>query len=358
MQQLNTIIKTMNKKQARQQNIVNFIQSKAEVSNSEILDFLGDSIERTTLQRDLNFLQKRGLIVKSGSGRGTVYFVLEINKISIPVNIKEYFNVPYFQREIKKSFNFEIFNILSHDIFAAEEKEKLEKLQKEFRKNFSKYDSQTIINKEFERIMIEFSWKSSAIEGNTYSLLGTEALIKNNVTGKGKTKEETQMILNHKDAFNEAIQNRERFIKLRSADVEYIHYVLTKKLNIAKNIRKESVGITGTEYHPLDNEAQIKEALQNMVDLVNKKESFFEKAFLVSILIAYIQVFEDGNKRTSRMISNAILLANQSIPLSYRIVDIEEYKKAIILFYELNNISYIKQIFIEQFEDAVNNYFK
>jgi prophage maintenance system killer protein len=358
MQQLNVIIKTMNKKQERQRNIINYIQGKSEVSNSEILDFLGDAIERTTLQRDLNFLQKKGLIIKSGSGRGTVYSVSEINKISLPVNVKEYFNVPYFQREIRKSFNFHIFNILSHDIFSTEEKEKLEKLQKEFIRNFSKYDSQTIINKEFERIMIEFSWKSSEIEGNTYSLLGTEALIKNNVAGEGKTADETQMILNHKDSFNEAIQNRERFIKLRSADIEYIHFVLTMKLRIAKNIRKEGVAITGTEYRPLDNDAQIKEALQNMVDLVNKKDLFFEKAFLSSILIAYIQVFEDGNKRTSRMVSNAILLANNSIPLSYRKVNTEEYKKAIILFYELNNISYIKQIFIEQFEDAVNNYFK
>ncbi|MEA2113165.1 MAG: Fic family protein, partial [Patescibacteria group bacterium] len=238
------------------------------------------------------------------------------------------------------------------------EKENLEKLQREFIKNFSKYDSQTLINKEFERIMIEFSWKSSVIEGNTYSLLGTEALIKNNVIGKGKTKEETQMILNHKDAFNEAIQNKERFRKLNYSDIEYIHSVLIKKLGVSKNIRKAPVGITGTKYRPLDNEAQIKEALQNMVDLINKKESFFEKAFLVSILIAYIQVFEDGNKRTSRMISNAILLTYHSIPLSYRIVDIEEYKKAVILFYEINNISYFKQIFIEQFEDAVNNYFK
>jgi Fic family protein len=206
--------------------------------------------------------------------------------------------------------------------------------------------------------MIEFSWKSSVNEGNTYSLLGTEALIKNNVVGKGKTADETQMILNHKDAFNEAIQNRERFIKLRTADIEYIHSVLTKKLRIAKNIRKEGVKITGTKYEPLNNEYQIKEMLHNMVDLVNKKESFFEKAFLVSIIIAYIQIFEDGNKRTSRMISNAILLAHYSIPLSYRIIDIEEYKKAVILFYELNNISYIKQLFIEQFEDSVNNYFK
>jgi Fic family protein len=206
--------------------------------------------------------------------------------------------------------------------------------------------------------MIEFSWKSSVIEGNTYSLLGTEALIKNNVVGEGKTADETQMILNHKDAFNEAIQNKQRFVELRSADIEYIHSVLTKKLRISKNIRKEGVGITGTKYRPLDNELQIKEATQKMVDLINKKESFFEKSFLVSILIAYIQIFEDGNKRTSRMISNAILLAHNSIPLSYRIVDVEEYKKAVILFYEINNISYFKQIFINQFDDAVNNYFK
>ena len=126
MQQLNVIIKTMNKKQERQQNIINFIQSKSEVSNSEILDFLGDAIERTTLQRDLNFLQKKGLIIKSGSGRGTVYAVSEINKISLPVNVKEYFNVPYLKREARESFNFEIFTILENDIFTAEENKLLE----------------------------------------------------------------------------------------------------------------------------------------------------------------------------------------------------------------------------------------
>lgn len=348
----------MNKKQGRQTKIASFMKERAEVSISDILSFLSANIDRKTLQRDLKELEAKFLISKKGTGKSTVYTISEINRISLPINIKEYFDIPYLKREVKESFNFEIFNILSNDIFTVEEKEKLEKLQREFIRNFSKYDSQTIINKEFERIMIEFSWKSSVIEGNTYSLLGTEALIKNNVVGKGKTADETQMILNHKDAFNEAIQNRERFIKLRSADIEYVHSILTKKLRITRNIRKEGVGITGTKYRPLDNEPQIKEAMQNMVDLINKKESFLEKAFLVSILIAYIQVFEDGNKRTSRMISNAILLAHNSIPLSYRIVDVEEYKKAVILFYELNNISYFKQMFIDQFEDAVNNYFK
>ena len=117
------------------------------------------------------------------------------------------------------------------------------------------------------------------------------------------------------------------------------------------------MGITGTKYKPIDNVFQIKEALEKMVILINKKELFFEKAFLGLILSSYIQAFEDGNKRTARMISNAILLAHNSVPLSYRIVDIEEYKKASLLFYEINNVSYFKQIFMEQFEDAVKNYF-
>lgn len=331
---------------------------RADVALSDVLSFLSADIDRKTLQRDLKELEKKLLICKKGTGKGTVYSLSDIYKVLAEVNVDKYFETPYLDREVKNIFNFEIFSILENDIFTPGEREKLDGLQKEFVRNFSQYDSQTLINKEYERIMIEFSWKSSAIEGNTYSLLGTEALIKNNVIGKGKTKEETQMILNHKDAFNEAIQNRERFIKLRPADVEYVHSVLTKKLGIAKNIRKAGVGITGTKYRPLDNEPQIREALRDMVDLINNKESFFEKAFLVSILIAYIQIFEDGNKRTSRMLSNAILLAHHSIPLSYRIVDVEEYKKSVILFYEMNNLAYFKRIFIEQIEDAVKNYFK
>jgi len=94
-----------------------------------------------------------------------------------------------------------------------------------------------------------------------------------------------------------------------------------------------------------------------MVELVNFKENFFEKSFLFLLIISYIQGFEDWNKRTARMMSNAILLSNNSIPLSYRWVDIIEYKKATILFYEKNNLNYFKKIFIDQFEDSVKNYF-
>lgn len=341
----------------RQEQIVEFAKKNQSFKNKDLVGFFDDKYSRETITRDLSFLCKQNFLNKTGAGAFVVYFLSEAYEILKEVDVEKYFSVPYIKREVKKSFNFEIFKILEGNIFTKEEKEKLENLHNEFIKNFSKYNSQTLINKEFERIMIEFSWKSSEIEGNTYSLLSTEALIKENIKEEGKSEEETQMILNHKDAFNEAIQNKQRFLKLDYSDIEYIHRVLTKKLGISQNIRNGIVGITGTKYKPLGNGFQLKEVLQEMVELINKKESFFEKVFLSLILISYIQAFEDGNKRTARMVSNAVLLAYNSVPLSYRIVDVKEYKKASLLFYEINNISYFKKIFIEQFEDAVNNYF-
>lgn len=341
----------------RQKQIIEFANKNKFFKNKDLVTFFDNGYSRETITRDLSFLYKQNILDKSGAGAFVVYSLSEIYEILKEVDVEKYFSTQYIEREVKEKFDFKIFDILDGVIFTDVEKEKIERLQKDFVKNFSKYDSQTLINKEFERIMIEFSWKSSAIEGNTYSLLNTEALIKENVVGKGKTKKETQMILNHKDAFNEAIQNRNRFKKLKYSDIESIHSILIKKLDISKNIRKGIVGITGTQYKPLNNFFQLREALEKMVELINKKELFFEKAFLGLILISYIQAFEDGNKRTARMLSNVILLTHNSIPLSYRIVDVEEYKKASLLFYEINNISYFKKIFIEQFEDAVNNFF-
>ena len=130
-----------------------------------------------------------------------------------------------------------------------------------------------------------------------------------------------------------------------------------KELNVARNIRHRRVGISGTNYRPLDNEYQIKEALEDMCALVNKRSDVFEKALLVLVLISYIQPFMDGNKRTARIISNAMLMSHHYCPISFRTVDAVEYKKAMLIFYEQNNISAFKKIFIEQFEFAVKTYF-
>jgi Fic family protein len=117
------------------------------------------------------------------------------------------------------------------------------------------------------------------------------------------------------------------------------------------------VGILGTNFRPLDNEFQIKESLTNICELVNNKSYVFEKALLSLVLISYIQPFVDDNKKTSRFVSNAILMNNRHCPISFRTVDSVVYKKAMLIFYEQNNISAFKEIFTNQFEFAVNTYF-
>ncbi|RLD84920.1 MAG: cell filamentation protein Fic, partial [Bacteroidetes bacterium] len=108
---------------------------------------------------------------------------------------------------------------------------------------------------------------------------------------------------------------------------------------------------------PIDNEFQIKEALSEICELINRKENIFEQALLTLILISYIQPFVDGNKRTARIVSNAILINNKYCPISFRTVDSIDYKKAMLLFYEQNNVTNLKDVFIEQFEFAVKTYF-
>ena len=117
------------------------------------------------------------------------------------------------------------------------------------------------------------------------------------------------------------------------------------------------VGISGTNYKPLDNEHQIKEALWDMCDLINSRDNVFEKALFSLVLLSYLQAFRDGNKRTARIISNAILISNQYCPISFRTIDSVEYKKAMLIFYEQNNLSIFKEIFMNQFEFAVETYF-
>lgn len=156
---------------------------------------------------------------------------------------------------------------------------------------------------------------------------------------------------------NFIIANPDYLEELTISHIEDIHSLLIKDLGVERNIRTRRVGITGTNYRPIDNEFQIREALQQMCDLINSRSNVFEKSLLALLLLSYIQAFNDGNKRIARMTSNAILIANGYCPISFRTVDSIDYKEAMLLFYEQNNISAFKQIFIEQFSFAVETYF-
>ena len=311
-----------------------------------------------TVKRILSSLVENGSALVSGQGRATRYSVSPQAHVTMELNIDTYFQKETDEREVQTSFNFDLINetLPKVEVFTAEEKERLNALQAQFTRNLEGI-TPTEYRKEMERLGIDLSWKSSQIEGNTYSLLETERLLKDKQTASGKTKEEAVMLLNHKDALDFVLADPEYLREISVRRIEELHTLLVKELDVDKGIRKRRVGVTGTNYRPLDNEYQIREALEDTCRLINSKENVFEKALLALVLLSYIQAFADGNKRTARITSNAILIANRYCPISFRSVDSVDYKKAMLIFYEQNNISAFKKIFIEQFAFAVNTYF-
>jgi Fic family protein len=343
---------------SKKERILNIVKANPLVSSKEIHDKFAMEIGYATVKRMLSQLIADKLIETKGSGKASKYVLSAFYELFYPIDINTYFEKEIDERVIKNQFNQTLFTTILPEIslFSKIELQKLTDLQNEYKSNVGELN-ELEYNKELERLAIDLSWKSSQIEGNTYSLLETERLLKEKETAAGKTKDDAVMLLNHKEALDFIIAHPDYVTPLTIAKIEDIHSLLIKDLGVDRNIRKRRVGISGTNYTPLDNEYQIKDALLNMCELINKKNNVFEKALLALVLLSYIQPFGDGNKRTARIISNAILIDNNYCPISFRTIDSIEYKKAMLLFYEQNNLHAFKTIFIDQFEFAVKTYF-
>ena len=338
--------------------ILQFLHYNPSSSRVEIAAGLSAAPNERTLKRLIADGVQCGDIVVEGKGKATRYSLSAQSQLMMPLDIDTYFLKDIDERKVQESFNFDLIRstLPQVDIFTTEELERLEVAHQVFIKNMATL-SEVEYRKEMERLGVDLSWKSSQIEGNTYSLLETERLLKEKLTAEGKTKEEAVMLLNHKDALDFVLDNPDYLKEISVRRIEDIHGILTKELGVGSGIRTRRVGITGTNYRPLDNEFQIKEALEDSCLLINGKKNIFEKALLALVLLSYIQAFSDGNKRTARITSNAILMAWEYCPLSFRTVDSVDYKKAMLMFYEQNNIAAFKRIFIEQYEFAIKNYF-
>ena len=338
--------------------ILQFLHYHPLANRTEIMAGLTKAPSDSTMKRLLSAAVKEGNIETAGRGPATKYKLTPQAHVTMPLDLATYFDKDIDEREVQESFNFDLIRdvLPKVEIFTKEELEVLNAAQMEFKKN-TEGMTELEYRKEMERLGVDLSWKSSQIEGNTYSLLETERLLKDKQTASGKTKDEAIMLLNHKDALDFVLDVPDYLKELSVHRIEDIHSILTKELEVDRNIRHRRVGITGTNYRPLDNEFQIREALEDTCTLVNGKDNVFEKALLTLVLLSYIQAFVDGNKRTARITSNGILIANGYCPISFRTVDSIDYKKAMIMFYEQNNIAAFKKIFTEQFLFAVKTYF-
>lgn len=346
----------------RQQVILFNFRAGNSYSSQEVTEILSvDSVQtvsQVTVKRDLAQLLRLGFLRATGKGRSVRYLLTASGQVIAPFDAHQYCQIDPDNRQGQATFDFEIFEKLGEikEFFTEPELSELRMCTQHF-VDRAKDISIALHRKELERFIIELSWKSSKIEGNSYTILETERLIRDGVEAFGRTKQEARMILNHKDAFKFVLEQKQAFARgLTLSLIEELHRILVDGLDVDFGLRSKAVGITGTSYRPLDNKFQINEAVLSFIDLINSRSNAFEKSLFAQALVPYIQPFIDGNKRTSRLLSNAILVAHQCSPLSYRSVEEDRYKEAVLTFYERGSLFSLREIFIEQYKFAANNY--
>jgi hypothetical protein len=342
----------------RQHFILNFIESRTESATRMILGAVKtrfDSVSRLTVIRDLNLLIREGLIRRQGKGR-TIYYEPTTSFLLRDFDPETYFLNEPDQRTIQSRRLQFLTSEGWHELLNAQESAQLQSCTTLYQKRLKHY-SASAIRKELQRITIEFSWKSSKIEGNTYSLLDTERLLTVHEEASGHSRAEARMILNHKKAFDYITLHSKNWKTLSVSKIEEIHTLLIEGLDVDKGLRKHPVGVVGTAYRPHDNIYQVREALEALCRLINALSNPFIKSLAAVAGVSYLQPFGDGNKRTGRVLGNALLMHHRCCPLSYRSVDEVLCKKAMILFYEQHSLVLFKRLMLEQYRFAVDHYF-
>ena len=213
---------------------------------------LGEEMSLVTVKRELSKMAINRSLSREGAGRSRVYGISVLGRIFADVDAHEYCTVEPDKRYGLEGFNFGLLPDFPPEIFSKKELEILENATNAYRRRIEDLPA-AIQKKELERLVIELSWKSSKIEGNTYTLLDTEKLILENKEAVGHDKKESAMILNHKDAFFFVREHARNFKMLTRTNLEQLHAILIKNLSVAEGLRTKPVGITGSKYRPLDN---------------------------------------------------------------------------------------------------------
>ncbi|MEH6450834.1 MAG: Fic family protein, partial [Oleispira sp.] len=210
----------------------------------------------------------------------------------------------------------------------------------------------------FNRLLIDLSYHSSRLEGNTYSLAETEKLLLQGMSADDKIDADKVMILNHKDAINFLVEGISR-IEVSEENIRTMHYLLAEGLvpnGGAGIIRTDGVRITASTYIPMEGQQRLEQQLQLIINKAAAINDPFEQSFFLLIHIAYLQAFIDVNKRTARLSANIPLVRNNLSPLSFIDLDKDDYASAMIACYELNNERPMVELFIRSYIRSCEHY--
>jgi len=217
----------------------------------------------------------------------------------------------------------------------------------------------TYVQQILNRLLIDLSWNSSRLEGNTYSLLETERLLELGEAAEGKDALEAQMILNHKAAI-ELLVEQATEVSFNRYTILNLHALLSDNLladpQACGRLRTIGVEIGGSVYLPLQVPQLIDECFQQILDTAAAITDPFEQAFFAMVHLPYLQPFEDVNKRVSRLVANLPLICENLSPLSFVDVSEKAYIEGMLGVYELNRIELLRDVFVWAYERSCARY--
>lgn len=357
----------MNQRQQQNLKIRRLIsQNPQGLTRGEISGLLDFPIEGKTLQRRLRKLVEGGEIRRRGDRRATRYFPRE-GRLTVSVGTDKASD-----KDVKRS----LFSISSVDalkyldtpVFSRPSKSYNRSLLEDYVPNKTRYvpinlsqemgSQGQIVNTALaagtyarhicERLLIDLSFNSSRLEGNTYSELETKRLVEEGISAEGKAREDTVMIINHKEAMLFLIENAPE-IDASIFIICNLHYLLAQDLlanpEACGRVRTLSVEIDKSSYKPLNSPHQLKEYFELALLKARKIADPFEQSFFLLLHLSYLQVFEDVNKRTARLACNIPFIKNNLCPLSFSEVPREDYLSALLMVYEANNLSPMLELF-------------
>jgi Fic family protein len=360
--------------QKEQQEILAVIDAHPEgLHRGQISELLNISIKDKTLQRRLATLIADGQVIIEGVKRGAKYFPagrppqpsgtdLKDNDSAIfsqiSKNTLNFLNKPVYAREnvsYKRSFLEDY--VPNETMYVPIDLR--QRLQEEGKRIDDDLAAGTYARQISERLLIDLSYNSSRLEGNTYSRLDTQRLVEEGISAEGKVNEETVMIVNHKEAILFLIENAAD-IELNSFTLLNLHNLLSQDLlsdpASCGNIRRTEVAIGKSAYTPLSNPHVIKEMLELILLKARKIEDPFEQGFFLLIQLSYLQAFEDVNKRTARLACNIPFIKSNLCPLSFTDVSRDDYSAALLAVYEKNEVGPMQELFCWAYSRSAQQY--
>ncbi len=332
------------------------------VQIAEISRQLPIPISQRTLLRRLSALKEAKKIESKGKKNATRYYPIQndsLLKLSAEAqSLKKHVNQAIQKRDpvaYNRNFLYDYEPNITYYLTQIERAH----LKQQGQQFEHELEAGTYIKQILHRLLIDLSWNSSRLEGNTYSLLETERLIEFGAQADTKTAFETQMIMNHKAAIEFMVECAND-LKFSKYVVLNIHGLLSNNLlanpKARGQLRQIPVGIGRTVYHPLEIPQLIEECFVRIIDTAAKIIDPFEQAFFSMVHLPYLQPFEDVNKRVSRLTANIPLIRNNLSPLSFIDVPKNDYISGLLAIYELNKIELMRDVFIWAYERSSAHY--